>query len=136
MRRYFDGTNMIAIDGQYEFDLGFCYRRIKAWKQWRFRKNSRWPANIKLQADIREGDPDYHRLYLVLFVKGELVEQYRICAEAYEVLERDMPLDFSPGLETVTLASFSPIKSPFKTEQTPAKIKNEKNKDNKAPNRY
>jgi hypothetical protein len=110
MKRIFDGEKMVAIDGEYEFELASCYVQIKAWKRWYFRKNSKYQAEIRLRCFCASLSPDFWKMHLELSVNNKLIVQYRICAEAYDVLQRNHVAETYPGIEFVCLENFEPLK--------------------------
>lgn len=101
---------MVALDGEHEFELGFCYMQIKWWKRSWFRKNSKYPAKILLRAVMGDRPQAYWLLFLELSVNHKVKTQIRICEEAYDVLQRDMPKENYSGIEFVTLETFTPNK--------------------------
>lgn len=115
---------MIAVDGEYEFELDWCYRQIKAWKSWYCKKNSKYRCIIQLR-ELWTGefermcDEFYLEVHREKIVRKETVvfakEKHRIRAEAYDVLARDLPKSEYPksmhgakGLILVNLFTFQP----------------------------
>ena len=110
MKRIFDGERMVAVDGEHELGLGWCGREIRNWKRWYFRKNSKYPAEIRLRCWSAPSSPDFWKMYLELSINNKMKYQTRICAEAYDVLQKDKPRTEYQGLEFVTLETFQPNK--------------------------
>lgn len=99
---------MVAIDGVHEFELGWCYRMIKSYKQWYFKKNSKHPAVIRLRCVHTALDPIFFEYYLEISINNKLHEQTRIREEAYDVLARDKEIDTYSGIDFITLEKFTP----------------------------
>jgi len=115
MRNYInaDGEE-VALDGEYEFDLAWCYSRIKAWKGWYFRKNSAKKAAIQIRQKYEIGELEqYTKQWLELWLNHKMIEQIRIRDEAYDTLTRGMKQDEIGGgnnLIFTTLEIFIPQK--------------------------
>lgn len=97
---------LMAIDGEYEFELDTCYRLIKDWEKRFFRKNSKEAVEIKLRCFYAPPEQDFWKYYIELSRKGKL-DQTRICKEAYDHLKGDHPVyDLRGQVEFVTLKKF------------------------------
>lgn len=105
MKRIYDSEKncMMAIDGEYEFELGWCKSCIKAWKGWYFKKNSKIKTLIQLRCNHQANDPMFWKYYLELTRKGKTAQRIRICEEAYDVLKTDKPLEGYSQIEFVTI---------------------------------
>lgn len=97
---------------EYEFDLMFCYKRIKAWKAWYMRKNSKHNSTIQLRVFFAPEQQCFWEYYLELEVNGKIIEKNRIRREAYDTLSRDPDLKriHYTGLEFVILEEFKTSK--------------------------
>ncbi len=111
MRNYINSDGkLIAIDGEYECEIEWCYNRIKALKKWYFKKNSKYPAEIRLCCNFPNIDPDFWKFYLQLIRNGKVEEHSRIRHEAYDILARGNPKTEYTDIVFVTLEKFTPIK--------------------------
>jgi hypothetical protein len=87
----YEAERQAEADSNYEFDLGFALRQIKGWKSRFFKKNSTHPATIRVITNNHLLDGIIHQKHtLQLFVKGKLLEQLRIRAEASDSLTRGL----------------------------------------------
>ncbi len=110
MKRIYDTEKkcMMAIDGEYELELGACHNTITGWKKWYFKKNSKMSAAIRLRCTHSAPDPDHWKYYLELIRDEKLEQQYRICNEAYDVLKGQKVPESYPGVEFIELHEFKP----------------------------
>ena len=99
-------------DANHQYDLGFCSRRIKAWKSWYFKKNSAKRATIRLLWYTKLiGRELYNSYFIQLFRDGKMEEQNRIQPEAFDVLKRDLQEEDLDSYHTVFyVARFEPLK--------------------------
>lgn len=115
MRNYINAEGEeVALDGEHEFDLAFCYRRMKAWRSWYFRTNSARKAVIQLRQryEIGEMQP-FTKQWIELWLDHKLEEQHRVRDEAYDVLVRDKKQEEIGGRNNIiftTLETFIPQK--------------------------
>ena len=111
MRNYINADGRtVAIDGEYECELGWCHNRIQTLKKWYFKKNSKYAAEIRLCCNSTDIYPDFWKFYLQFIRNGKVEEQSRIRHEAYDVLARGNPKTEYTGIEFITLEKFTPIK--------------------------
>lgn len=113
MKRIWDSEKncLMAIDGEYEFELKTCFNLIEDWKKRFFRKNSKEPVEIKLRCFYAPPEQDFWKYYIEISRKGNL-DQTRICKEAYEYLKGEKPsYDLRGQVEFVTLEKFEPCTS-------------------------
>jgi hypothetical protein len=110
MKRIWDSNAncLMAIDGEYEFELSSCYSFMKNWKTQYARKNSKKHMFIKLRCSFSAPDPIYWKYYIEVSVDGKIKEQNRICKEAYDYLKKENPSEEYGQVEFVTLFTFIP----------------------------
>lgn len=110
MKRFFDPVSktMMAIDGEYEFELSACYSFMKNWNFQYARKNSKKKMRIMLRCNYAPSDPMYWKYYIEVTVDDKLKEQNRICKEAYDYLKKENPSEEYGQTEFVTLFVFTP----------------------------
>lgn len=102
-------NELVALDGEHEFDLKWCYHQMKLWRQSYFRRNSVQDAEIMLRQKYEVGDLAHlTKNWLELSRGGKMVEQYRIKDEAYETLSRKLKEEEYPGrIVFVSLEKFT-----------------------------
>lgn len=95
---------------EYKFGLGYCKGRIKAWKRWYMRKNSKYPVTIQLRCHCPGIDPRFWKYYIELWINGEMKDQTLIQKEAYDTFDYDKSLkkEQFKNLEFITLHKFLP----------------------------
>lgn len=118
MKRYYDTEQncMMAIDGEYESELTGCNQIIAGIKSSYMRKNSRTPAKIILRCNYSAPNQDFWKYYLELHINGKMIQQHRICQEAYDVLKEGKPVeDFKGSVEFIIYMEFEPETKPAAT---------------------
>lgn len=97
-------------DEDYQFNLGFAKSRIKNWKSWYCRKNSKLPVEIKVRCNHSADQPIFWQYFLEISRGGKMIEQMRIKQEAYDTLTLDdtLPKSQYTGIVITTLHSFNP----------------------------
>lgn len=95
-----------------EQELGYCYNRMNAWRKlyFKIRYKKRCSFRVISQSFLIEGKW-YYKFFLQLFRGGELVENFRIRAEAFDTLTRGREADHqSDGVFFYTIEVFEPVK--------------------------
>ena len=111
MKRLYDQNKqcLIAIDGEYEFELTGCYSFIRQWKKQFFRKNSKYPSSIKIRCNYAAPDVSLWKYWIEINVNGKIFDQQRICDEAYNILKENFEGESYGGtIEIITLETFEP----------------------------
>ncbi len=90
MKNIYENGRWVAIDGEEEFDLGFCGYKMEQWRKQYMRKNSKHRASIRVCIDAKASESIYWIHKLQLFVNGTLKESLRIREEASDTLTRDI----------------------------------------------
>jgi len=100
---------MMAIDGEYEMELGLCNNYIKDWQKRFFKKNASKKTTISLRCAHNAPQPEFWLYYLELSRDNKNVEKHRICEEAYDVLANGKSCETFSGIDFVTLHEFKPV---------------------------
>lgn len=98
------------MEEEYKFDLRFCKSRIKAWKKWYMRKNSKYCSSIYLRCHHHSGPMIFWKYTLELSINKKIVETYLILPVVYDTYDYDPKLqriNFK-GVEFITILEFTP----------------------------
>jgi len=115
MKRIWDSSLncLMAIDGEYECELSWCYKQIRNWKSLYFRKSTSIESMIKIRCFHPDAHEEFWKYYLELHRRGKMYSQQRICKEAYDQLlaEAIKELNFiHTGVDIDTLHVFTPTR--------------------------
>lgn len=109
MKRIFDAQKncLMAIDGEYEFEIEYCHKRIKYWRSLYCRKNSKKEVKFKLKSFCPGMESSFWKYYLELFIQDKKIESSRICEEAYKELSTGFESEQYGEVEFTTIEYFS-----------------------------
>lgn len=77
-------------DSDHMFDLGYAKTRVKKWKEWYCKQNSKRNAEIQLRCTFPTPDKRCWKYYIELILDGKIFEQTRIRPEAYDSMALGM----------------------------------------------
>lgn len=95
------------MEDEHVFNLITAKMQIKSWSRSYFRSNSKNKAEIKLRACHSAPESIFWKYYIELHIKGKLIWQTRISAEAYDTLnlDPDLPRSYYTGIDFTTIKS-------------------------------
>ena len=91
-------------ENYYEFNLSYCGRIMKSFRQSYYRKNSKYSARIYLKVFFPPDCPIHLWMYYLVFeVNGKPYQIHSITNEAFDVLSRGIEPDCYPQVEFYTI---------------------------------